>query len=191
MVAQRTTLCVALGTMVAVALTGCVKRKETIKVADDGGVTARIEFEADALAELTEGDALPSPQAGWSVDRKTQVDDDGDETHIFLAEKAFPPGTELPACYADPDDPDAGLYLRFPTTLTIEERSDGTYYHFHRSYPVRRNWAHLEAISVELLEEIDECLPDPDEDKWNVDQWSYAVERLVRIEVAWSRGKSS
>ncbi len=172
-----TTLCLTL----AASLLGCMKRKETIKVAPDGSVTMRLQYEADSLEELEEGDAIPSAEAGWKVKRDVKIEEDGDEEHEFTAEKVFPPGAGLPCHYADPGDPDADLCLQFPTRLTIEQRSDGTYYHFYRVYPTRRNWARLNRIAEKKLEGPDEQLGD--KEKWTQDDWLVALEALVKFEL--------
>ena len=73
----RTTLCLGLPVLVIVSLLGCVKREETISITPDGGVTIRVEHNADSLAELHEGDAVPSEEAGWKVKewKATRKDD--------------------------------------------------------------------------------------------------------------------
>ncbi len=123
------------------ACSGCVERDETIKIGVDGSVVIELEFNADE-GELSGGDAMPSAESGWEVTRTTKKE--GDEvTEILKSERRFEPGEELPSTFAAADDPDADLYLDFPTTLRIEHRADGIYYYFHRAYTPRR-WAHIQ-----------------------------------------------
>ena len=185
----RTTLCLGLPVLVIVSLLGCVKREETIKVARDGGVTIRVEYhDADSLAELHEGDAAPSEEGGWTVREWSAPtgNDNGKpvEEYGLAAEKSFPPGTPLAGSFARPGDEDAGLYLAFPTGLTIERRPDGIYYHFYRAYPKRPNWARLDAKSKESCEGIDEHVGERDVDEWTADDWLFVLKRLIPLEAA-------
>jgi hypothetical protein len=72
-----------------------------------------------------------------------KIEDDGTEEHTVSGTQTFSPGQVLPETYASDDDPDADLCLTFPTTLAIEQRADGTYYHFRRVY-VPRGWAYVQ-----------------------------------------------
>ena len=80
----------------------------------------------------------------------------------MTAEGVFGPEVDLPSSYAVHGDPDTELYLQFPTTLSIEDRVDGTYYHFRRVYPARR-WANIEALKELLLDEPTKRLKDKKE----------------------------
>lgn len=121
---------------------GCVKRKETITVKPDGAVTVAIEYEGDK-ADFDKGDAMPSPASGWKVDREVKQNDEKKEEVKLTGERTFKPGEELPGSYAASNDPDAGLYLKFPTTLTRERRKDGVYLHLRRVY-LPREWAYVQ-----------------------------------------------
>ncbi|MHC4505364.1 MAG: hypothetical protein ACYTFI_18840, partial [Planctomycetota bacterium] len=134
------------------ALAGCLERRETITVDPEGTVAIEARFSTGAEPELYEGDAVPSLAGGWFVDESVEVDDDGEQRFHLIAEAVFPPEVKLPANYAVPGDPDEDLYLQFPTTVTIEDRPDGVYYHFHRRYPGRR-WAQIEMLRELLVEE--------------------------------------
>ncbi|MHC4304946.1 MAG: hypothetical protein ACYS15_12220 [Planctomycetota bacterium] len=136
----------------SLGLAGCLERRETITVDPDGTVTVDARFSTDAESELWEGDALPSVAGGWIVDESVEIDDDEKERFHLVADAVFPPEVLLPANYAVPGDPDADLYLQFPTTVTIEDRPDGVYYHFHRRY-AGRGWARIEALRELLVEE--------------------------------------
>ncbi|MFH1111184.1 MAG: hypothetical protein V1790_18600 [Planctomycetota bacterium] len=121
---------------------GCVKRKETLIVKPDGAVTVTIEYEGDK-GDFDKGDAMPSEQGGWKVSRDLRTDENKKEEVHLTGERTFKPGEELPGSYAAPNDPDAGLYLKFPTTLSRERRKDGVYLHFRRVY-APRDWAYMQ-----------------------------------------------
>lgn len=121
---------------------GCVKRKETITVKPDGAVTVAIVYEGDK-GDFDKGDAMPSEQGGWKVSRENRTEENNQETVDLTGERTFKPGEELPRSYAAPNDPDAALYLKFPTTLTRERRKDGVYLHLRRVY-VPRDWAYVQ-----------------------------------------------
>jgi hypothetical protein len=154
---HRTTLWLVLASVVVTGLTGCMKRRETITVAPDGGVTVQVKYETDSRDEFTNGDAMPSAEEGWNLQQwtATERNDNTGETkeHYQLeAEKSFAPGARLPDSFASHNAADADLYLQFPTTLQMEKRPDGTYYHFCRIYPVRSEWGRLEAIQKQIFE---------------------------------------
>ena len=121
---------------------GCVKRKETITVKPDGTVKVAIVYEGDK-GDFDKGDAMPSEKTGWKVSREDTTEENNRETVDLTGERTFKPGEELPGSYAAPNDPDAGLYLKFPTTLTRERRKDGVYLHFRRVY-APRDWAYVQ-----------------------------------------------
>jgi hypothetical protein len=125
---------------------GCLEHRETITVDPDGTVTIEARFTTDSEDELYEGDG------GWIVVESVEIDDDEQERFHLVADAVFPPEVQLPANYAVPGDADTDLYLQFPTTVTIEDRPDGVYYHFHRRYP-GRGWAQIEALRELLVEE--------------------------------------
>jgi hypothetical protein len=136
----------------SLGLAGCLEHRETITVDPDGTVTIEARFTTGSEAELYEGDAVPSPAGGWIVDESVEIDDEEKERFHLVAEAVFPPEVQVPANYAVPGDGDTDLYLQFPTTVTIEDRPDGVYYHFHRRYP-GRGWAQIEALRELLVEE--------------------------------------
>lgn len=128
------TLAVACAALFA---TGCLERKETIRVSHDGSSVLRVELKGDPT-DFAEGDALPSAAARWAViEQKTEVDKEGKRTEHRTAELAVPAGSALPDAYAAADDPARAVILRFPTTLTVEDRPDGRYYHLQRVYQHR------------------------------------------------------
>ncbi|MCK4659641.1 MAG: hypothetical protein KAV82_08995 [Phycisphaerae bacterium] len=180
---NRTNLFLVLPALSAFILLGCVKRKETIKVAPDGGVSIRLEYEADSAGELDEGDSTPSTTDRWSVTRQVKIDDKSKENHVLTAEKAFPAGTVLPDCYAAASHPEAELSLRFPTRLRIEQRPDGQYYHFYRVYPVRRAWAYLETIREELFKPLTERSDGKPFDEWSYQSRVEMIRTLAGFEI--------
>jgi hypothetical protein len=156
---SRFNLMVGAAVAVTLGLGGCLERRETITVDPDGTVLIEARFATQSEAELWEGDAMPSLAGGWIVDETVEVDDEGQEHFRLMAEALFPPEVKLPDGYGVPGDPDEDLYLRFPTTVTIEDRPDGVYYHFHRRY-AGRSWAQIEALRELLVEERLETLED-------------------------------
>lgn len=149
-------LCSAL---LLVALTGCLERKETIRIEPGGGVEMLLRFEADSFDELYRGDAVPDGDRQWLVDERVEVDADDNEKFILEATQWFGPKNGLPADYASPSSPYADLVLRFPTTVTIEPRREGTYYHFRRVYQPRR-WAYVEGPRERVLALMREEVPE-------------------------------
>lgn len=131
--------------MTLLAGTGCLERKEKIKVRPDGGVTISLKYKGTE-EELDSVDAMPSGASGWSVTRKVQENqqeqDPAKIKYELRAKRKFAAREELPSSYAAAGDPDADLYLSFPTTVTVERREDGTYYKFRRVYTPRR-WAYV------------------------------------------------
>lgn len=119
--------------------TGCLERKERVTVKPDGAVDLISTFSGDA-GEFTEGDVLPAPGSVWEVVDEKSVNDHGDPQLSRTARLSLSPGHPLPDTYAATSS-GAEVSLRFPTTLTIENRPDGTYYHFRRTYRHREDAA--------------------------------------------------
>jgi hypothetical protein len=126
-----------MGFIAVSVLTGCVKRKESIRVAPDGAVRLQTEIIGDP-GDVAGGDAMPDAAAGWTVHDETIVKDDGKEEQHRSATLTVQGGAELPDSYAPVADGVAyRTSLRFPTELTIDRRPDGTYYNFRRVYLAR------------------------------------------------------
>ena len=136
---------------VSLLIPGCLERKETVRVDRDGSVRIRVELEGDP-GDFAAGDALPDKHTGWKTQDEFETDDDGKEKQHRIATRRFAAGQPLPESYADPDGPQYGIALMFPTTLEIERRSDGTYYHFKRVYEARAQARY--SIHRELLKDI-------------------------------------
>jgi len=163
-------------------LGGCLERSETITVEPDGTVLIEAVFKTEQEGELYEGDAIPSDAGGWLVDLE-EVEQDGKRRFYLTARGEFGPQFELPENYAVPGDPDTQLYLQFPTTVEIEDRADGVYYHFHRTYPAR-GWAHIEALREVLLDEPTKKLKDKDDDDFTPEDWKLVARSYTAFEAA-------
>jgi len=120
---------------------GCLRRKESITIPKDGTIRMSLVFEGDR-ADFEDGDAMPSLAGGWKVTRAVEKKDNGEESHELRATRTLPAGSTLPDSYALAEDPDADLYLHFPTSYSREVREDGVYHIFHRTYP-EREWYHV------------------------------------------------
>ncbi|MCR4315780.1 MAG: hypothetical protein NUW37_05440 [Planctomycetes bacterium] len=143
---------------------GCLERSEEIAVSETGEVTIELSYKGSPKDFEIE-DALPSESGGWRVSRETVPAANADEEDklVLSATRSFAPGASLPETFGAPDDPDADVYLRFPTTLTIEQRADGKYYHFRRDYEPRE-WALLEMWRETLFDkELKDILAKPQE----------------------------
>lgn len=137
--------------LLSATLFGCLERKERVVVDRTGGVFVRTVWSGDSRAEVFDGDAPPSEGAGWKTSYAVTHNKKGDEEHTLTAERTFAPAEAMPAGYARPGDADADLCLAFPTTVTMEVRDDGLYYHFRRKY-VGRAWASVQALYDAIVE---------------------------------------
>ncbi|MFQ5494926.1 MAG: hypothetical protein ACE5EX_06055, partial [Phycisphaerae bacterium] len=127
--------------VLAVTCVGCLTRKETITVARDGAVTIAIQYKG-LPEDLNTLDPLPSAASGWDVQQTVKMENEK-ETHVLSSSRRFAPGEALPESYGAEDDPDADLYLTFPTSVQIDRTRDGQTFRFRRTYPPRR-WAYVE-----------------------------------------------
>lgn len=169
-----------IGTLAACA--GCPFRKERIIVTADGSVLMRLQYEGSA-EELERFDALPTRETGWKVNReiKKQDQEKDEETHVLTAERRFAPGEPLPRNLAKENDPEADLYLDFPTTLTIQDRADGRYFHFRRTYTPRR-WAYVQYWHDSNIDNDIKKLGDKPVDELTRDDRLKIVQALAGIE---------
>lgn len=119
------------------AALGCIKREETIAVLPDGSTFLASHIEGDP-SDFQDGDALPSEQSGWKTEERVKSDSEEKKTLIRTAQRMVPANAAIPDSYAAQNDPVADICLRFPTTITVERRPDGDYYHFRRVYKGRR-----------------------------------------------------
>ncbi len=188
MIRNHLTMYAVLAGLSLSAGTGCPLRKEKITVTADGAVFMELRYEGTAQ-ELERFDALPSAESGWNVVRTVEKEDKDEETHVLTTERRFAPDEELPRDFSAPGDPDADLYLDFPTTLRVEQRADGLYFYFHRVYTPRR-WAyvqhwhdffiddHIKKISDKPVEELTR------NDRTQVVQALIGVEAFQQVEFA-------
>ena len=72
---SRVSCCAA---MTLLGLAACIKRSERITVLADGSALLQTTIEGDA-PDVRNGDSLPEAAAGWAVDEKSEVDQDGRE----------------------------------------------------------------------------------------------------------------
>jgi hypothetical protein len=131
-------------------MAGCLERKETIRVARDGSAEIRVEITGDP-GDFSTGDALPERRAGWQTRDWTTTDDEGEKEQHREATLRVAAGRPLPDSFVDPSDPNYETALSFPTELVIEQRPDGTYYHFKRVY-IGREHARYEYYRQTLQE---------------------------------------
>lgn len=166
--------------VLTLTLSGCLDRKETITVNHDGSVKFQIKHSSDSEEELLEGDAPPQLDRGWFVQQFVEENEDGDKKYILEAEATYLPGEELPGDYASIRDPYADTHLQFPTTLEFEQRREGMYYHFHRTYK-QRPWAFLERPK-KLLEKSIKDLVDTKPRDMTIAQRQELLQMVARFE---------
>ncbi len=135
---NRLTMTASLAVLICPA---CVLREEKITISRSGAALIELEI-TGTEAELSGGDAMPSLESGWEVELRIKKENDKEEL-VLTTSRRIAPGEAMPRSLADPDDPDADLYLEFPTEVRVERRADGTYYYFHREYTPRR-WAFVQ-----------------------------------------------
>lgn len=160
---------------------GCVERKERLNISPNGSVHYVITCKSDSDVDLYEGDAVPRAVGGWIASQDVQEDADGKKTYVLKAEALFAPGAKLPANFGLRTDADADLYLQFPTMVKIEQRRDGTYYHFARTY-MPRAWAAIAALEERHVQGPLKELAEIDPDLWTPAQREMAVRSLATFE---------
>lgn len=114
---------------------GCLKRGEAIAIRPDGSVRMLVMIQGDP-DDVRSGDAMPSKEGGWQVSEQMVKEDDKDQLKI-TAERTVPAGQPIPSSYAVPGSPGENQATTFTTKVRIEQRPDGTYYHFRRVYHAR------------------------------------------------------
>lgn len=162
------TTAVMVGALSLLATVGCLERNEKITVRPDGGVVMDLDYKGDIGDFTHERDALPGAESGWDVEINDEKHQDDRIERQLTTHRVFEPGAALPDSYAGDAAALRAIALRFPTSLEIEQRPDGTYYHFRRVYLPRERAryeyhrakleeAHqgidLTAISVEELDD--------------------------------------
>ncbi len=129
---------------------GCIKRSEKVTIFEDGRVVLETEIKGDP-DDVYNGDALPTADSGWQVDDHIETDSEGKKELTRQATREIAAGQPLPSSYATPGSRLDTIALQFPTTVTIEHRADGTYYHFRRIYQ-RREFAMVQYLQDQAME---------------------------------------
>lgn len=161
---------------------GCLRRKETITVNPDQSVRIDIEYQGDR-PDLGGPDAMPSKEAGWDAKTVSQEKEDGDKEYTLTAGQTFAPGAALPSSFAAAGDPDAELYLRFPTTLQAERRAGETIYTLRRVYTARP-WAYVQFWEDQILKGDVKKLLDKPENELTTEEQEQILRALATVEVA-------
>lgn len=172
-VGPRAGIAFAAAAVSVAALAGCLERRETITIEPDGTATIEAVFETESQNEFYDFDALPSLAGAWLVGEVEEVEPaaeagDSNPRYRLSAEARFPPNVPLSENFATPGDARGKLYLQFPTTLLIEQRKDGVYYHFNRRY-IGRPWAAVASLQELLLDEPTRDLKDKKPDELTVE----------------------
>lgn len=175
--------CVLVG-VVAMAAGGCLRRIEIIDVRPDGSVELTTRIEGD-VEDVRTGSAMPSHAGGWSVEEKEEKE--GERTKLVITARqkvarAAPGGGEIPETYATAGSETAGLDVRFTTSVRVERRSDGTYYHFERRYQPRR-WAQLNYYHETLIKTGDvRVLAEKDPKELKEHEREQLAQKLIEVE---------
>lgn len=169
-----------LATVVAGLSAGCPYRNEKIVVHRDGSIAMNVRFEGTA-ADMERFDAVPSEAGGWKVELAVEKKDKEEDRHVLTAEREFAPGTALPASYALSGGADSDLVVQFPTTLTVETRSDGVYYTFRRVY-VSRPWAYARYGEDVLLDDNVRKLTEKPVEELTADERNQVLQALLGVE---------
>ncbi len=147
----------------AAGLAGCLKRTERFSVQPDGRVDLAVTLMGDADDFNGRDPLLTAHAPGWSVSEERNTRDDGTVEVTRTGQRSVAPGAAIPDSYAPPGSENADVCLRFPTSLTVEKRADGTYYHFRRVYAGRAAATieyHKERIFQGELKDLIEQDPD-------------------------------
>jgi hypothetical protein len=168
-------MCIVLAVCCAI---GCVKRTERIAVLEDGRIRLDTIFDGDT-ADVLGGDAVPNAATGWTIRDHHSTDDEGRkklrrEAHRLVEADA------IPATYAAAGTRLEGIALRFPTTLSVEQRADGTYYHFKRVYERRPQAAHAyDKTRILESDEFKELTKDRDPEELTEEQRRKVARSLI------------
>ncbi len=122
-----------------VTLGGCVRREESITIHEDGSVDIVVEASGDR-ADMEDGLPALARAPGWTFTQHLVTEENGKQKINRKLARTVKPGDGLPDTYPVADDSASPLLVQHPTTLEVEERADGTYFHFRRVYRARP-WA--------------------------------------------------
>jgi len=178
--ALKRQLAIGCTTLVSLPLAGCLERKETITVTQDGRVKMEFKYKGDP-ADFEGGDAMPSEAVMDRIAINREVNNDGDEEVNLEAERSFEPGEMLLDSFAVAGGPDGDLYLRFPTSLTMERRDGGTYYHFARTYEARP-WAYVQYWQDFIMQGDTQKLADKPVEELTLDERVELIRSFAGIE---------
>ncbi len=136
----------------AIYLTGCLKRAEHVTVFPDGSMHV-IHMMLGDEEDVRHGDAIPSEDAGWFVREVLQEPNEDDNTPdlSLIAMRDFPAGTKLPTSFAPEGSRKGRIALTMNTDVAVENREEGTYYHFRRVYN-GRTVARIQSLKQDILE---------------------------------------
>lgn len=162
------------------AASGCLERKETITVMHDGSAEIALAFTGETK-DFKTADSLPSAAAGWDVTWEIRKKKGDDEERVLHSRRVFAAGTELPGSYAADDDADGDLAVAFPTTVDIEERPDGTYYHFRRTYTPRA-WSNVRFWNDYFIDDDIKKLGDKPSEDLTMEERVKIMRALTNIE---------
>jgi hypothetical protein len=181
MTSARMMIAVTVAVATLVPTTGCLRRKETITVNPDQSVRIDIEYQDDT-PNFGAPDAMPGKEAGWDAETVAEKKDNGDMEYRLVASRTFAPGTPLPRNYVAPRDPDADLYLDFPTELSVENGPDGTLYTLRRVYTARP-WAYVQYWEDRVMEGDVKKLLDKPENELTAEEKEKILRALASVEV--------
>ena len=136
--------------LMLIAAGGCIKRSEKITIFEDGRVMLETEIEGDP-DDVYNGDAMPTAESGWQITDVITTKEDGKKELTRQATREIAAGQTVPSSYAAPHSRLDTIALQFPTTVTIEHRAEGTYYHFRRIYQ-RREFAIVQYLQDRAME---------------------------------------
>ena len=172
---------VLLPALVLVSTIGCIKRSETITIFEDGRVRLETEIVGDP-DDVYNGDAMPTAQSGWQVTDRTETDAEGEKELTRVAKREIPAGQPLPSSYAPADSRLDLIALQFPTTVAVEQRADGTYYHFKRVYR-RRDYADVQYWKDQVMESDEiKAVTQKEPDQVTQEERAKLAEALIDIE---------
>jgi hypothetical protein len=180
---SRSCLFIGVSAVLLSFLAGCLVRKETIRVARDGSVDYQVAMEGNTENEVRDAEG-PDPALGWQdVQLFSTTDDKGKETWHRTASMRVPAGGSLPDRFlAQP--PPYGVFLQFPTEVTIEQRADGQYYHFRRVYqPVP--WRVYDWYRFRQLEDDEKikAILALDKEQWTEEDYRMVAAALMRVKI--------
>jgi hypothetical protein len=179
----RSCLFIGVSAVLLACLAGCLVRKEKIRVARDGSVDYQVAMEGNTEMEVRDAEG-PDPALGWQDVRLfSETDDKGKETWHRTATMHVPPGGSLPNRFVV-EPPPYGVFLQFPTEVTVEQRADGQYYHFRRVYQAMP-WRVYDWYRFRHLEDDEKvkAILELDKEKWTEEDYRMVAAALMRVKI--------